>query len=235
MKMTKKSPPLSYTPPNLRARMMNLTMTSPSKDAPADLANNKSARKRKRLIPLQRSSPELEEICERDYEVELGRLKEHITHLEAELARARQTQHDSNDFATILDNSGQDNALPDPNTLQEIDELHTSIENLNLGISQDQVPHQAESLFGVSNQQTLQAYLPSRSISAQLVYFALRQLSWIHCALHASDFLQQHDHFWSAIEAGDTTIFAQHSWLAIYFAVLAVRLKMQDIKLHLLS
>lgn len=167
-------------------------------------------------------------LAQRDHETELSQYKQRIAQLEAELAHARHMNTSkpntiTNHRGLPRNEHGASNGDPTHQTsFPEIDDLQTSIENLNLGITRDQQSQQTRPFFAPSLPQPFQSYLPSRPLSTELVNFSISQLSWIHCALQASIFLHQHEQFWEAIENGDCTVFAEHSWLANYYAVLAV-------------
>lgn len=64
--------------------------------------------------------------------------------------------------------------------------------------------------------------LPSREESTRVVNFSLQMLGWIHCALRVDIFQQEHEQFWDRLEAQDTSVLENHSWLMVYFSVLAV-------------
>lgn len=65
--------------------------------------------------------------------------------------------------------------------------------------------------------------LPTRKLSTQVVDFALRYLSWIHCGLDPNSFSIRHEDFWNSMESSHTASVQGHEWLMLYFSVLAVR------------
>lgn len=66
--------------------------------------------------------------------------------------------------------------------------------------------------------------LPKRQQSTDLIRHGKLWTSWIHCAVYYREFDVSHEHFWNSIEANGTLQQQNTSWLAIYFALLAVRL-----------
>jgi Centromere DNA-binding protein complex CBF3 subunit B len=64
--------------------------------------------------------------------------------------------------------------------------------------------------------------LPVRSSSHRIVRYSLEYFGWVHCALNAPDFLQQHEDFWNALESEDTSVLGNHFWMALYFSLIAV-------------
>ena len=64
--------------------------------------------------------------------------------------------------------------------------------------------------------------LPSRDASLSLVTFSLERLGWIHCAVNADEFLQEHDQFWQNAELSAVIERSQRPWITVYLAVLAV-------------
>jgi hypothetical protein len=68
----------------------------------------------------------------------------------------------------------------------------------------------------------LMSLLPIRKSSELLVRFSIHNLGWVHCALNAPIFLAQHESFWNALAMKATSALEDPSWLALYFAILAV-------------
>ena len=66
--------------------------------------------------------------------------------------------------------------------------------------------------------------LPTRAASQTIVVFALSTFGWLHCAVRADDFLEQHKRFWDALEAGYTVTEDQRPWLALWLSLLAAGL-----------
>jgi hypothetical protein len=65
--------------------------------------------------------------------------------------------------------------------------------------------------------------LPTRSVSENVVQFSLSMLGWVHCALDAPSFESEHTEFWSfLLNFEDQKLLNNHSWMAIYFSVIAV-------------
>lgn len=63
---------------------------------------------------------------------------------------------------------------------------------------------------------------PSRAQSEQIIQFSISELGWIHCAVSASQFQHEHTEMWDALERGDTTPLGHHSWMSVYYSLLAV-------------
>lgn len=67
--------------------------------------------------------------------------------------------------------------------------------------------------------------IPDRDSSHLIVDFALKNLTWLHCAVRTHVFQQEHFRFWESIEAGSENAFEpDHGWLSVYFSLLAVSL-----------
>lgn len=64
--------------------------------------------------------------------------------------------------------------------------------------------------------------LPTREQSMDLIRYGKLWTSWIHCAVYYPDFEATHDGFWR-VGAHESLRDQNPSWLAIYFALLAVR------------
>ncbi|RMZ72008.1 Fungal transcriptional regulatory N-terminal [Pyrenophora seminiperda CCB06] len=64
--------------------------------------------------------------------------------------------------------------------------------------------------------------LPSKDASLQLVNYSLQTLGWLHCAVNADVFLEEHQDFWQRTQLGTGIAREQRPWLIVYFAVLAV-------------
>ncbi|KAH7366683.1 hypothetical protein BKA66DRAFT_591987 [Pyrenochaeta sp. MPI-SDFR-AT-0127] len=64
--------------------------------------------------------------------------------------------------------------------------------------------------------------LPSRDASAQIVYFSLQTLGWLHCAVDADTFMNDHDDFWERTQLGVGIDRERRPWLTVYLALLAV-------------
>jgi hypothetical protein len=71
--------------------------------------------------------------------------------------------------------------------------------------------------------------LPNRQQSTDLIRHGKLWTSWIHCAVYYREFDVSHDHFWDSTEAKGTLQQQNPSWLAIYFALLAVSLPLLSI------
>lgn len=63
---------------------------------------------------------------------------------------------------------------------------------------------------------------PSRAQSEHIIQYAISELGWIHCAVSASQFQHEHTEMWDALERGDTTPLGHHSWMSVYYSLLAV-------------
>jgi hypothetical protein len=66
--------------------------------------------------------------------------------------------------------------------------------------------------------------LPTKRQSLQLVEHSKVWTAWIHCAICYRDFEPAHQDLLASLEAGNSLKQHDPSWLAIYFAILAVRL-----------
>lgn len=68
-------------------------------------------------------------------------------------------------------------------------------------------------------------YLPSQAQSLKLIQHGKLWTSWIHCAVNYAKFEAEHQRFWEFLESGGRLRERNASWLAIYFALLAVSTK----------
>lgn len=66
--------------------------------------------------------------------------------------------------------------------------------------------------------------LPSRQLSLRLLHHDKLWNSWVHYGLQYPQFEQEHEDFWSGLEAGGLIQDCDPSWLALYFAVLTTAL-----------
>jgi hypothetical protein len=64
--------------------------------------------------------------------------------------------------------------------------------------------------------------LPTETASRSIVGFSVSTLGWIHCAIRADKFLQEHDSFWNALNEGDYSVLGNHQWMAVYLSILTV-------------
>ena len=65
--------------------------------------------------------------------------------------------------------------------------------------------------------------LPSKSCSLALLEFDRVWNSWVHAALDHPKFELEHAQFWDNFESGSSLDDLDPAWLALYFAVIAVR------------
>jgi hypothetical protein len=72
--------------------------------------------------------------------------------------------------------------------------------------------------------------LPSKEISRQLVTYSLHTLGWLHGAVNASEFLTEHEEFWTNVQNDVAVDSKDRPWLAVYFALLATGLLYLDPK-----
>ncbi|KNG45036.1 DNA binding protein [Stemphylium lycopersici] len=72
--------------------------------------------------------------------------------------------------------------------------------------------------------------LPSRDASLQLVTFSLRRLGWLHCAIDADGFLEEHEDFWQNAQLGTGIERGRERrpWITVYLAVMAVGILYSD-------
>ncbi|KAF3005254.1 hypothetical protein E8E14_005342 [Neopestalotiopsis sp. 37M] len=62
---------------------------------------------------------------------------------------------------------------------------------------------------------------PTRYQSYYIIQFAISELGWIHCAVSASEFMSEHETMWNAVQKGDTSLLNHHSWMSVYYSLLA--------------
>lgn len=160
-------------------------------------------------------------------EVELSLLRERVAELEAE-TRNSKPQDEVRRSAQIrqskieTENARTTELQEDTTQRQELETLQSAFEDINLGIrAHSGTPN--ESFLSPRPQLSQQMWLlPSQNTSLKIVRFALNELGWIHCALRASVFWQEHETFWTSLQVYNFDALTQHSWMATYFAVLAV-------------
>jgi len=65
---------------------------------------------------------------------------------------------------------------------------------------------------------------PMQDCSAKLIDHDKTWNSWVHYAVQYPEFDQEHELLWEKLEAGTPADQIDPAWLALYFAVLAVRI-----------
>lgn len=147
-----------------------------------------------------------------DLENEKKGLHARIQHLEALLFQKE--QESPRTLGAALDLSITPEAsLPQDDILHSFQDLHVD------------TPPSSQNLpatLGESNDELLML-LPIRKSSEQIVRFSLEVLGWIHCALNARDFLDQHEKFWAALHPQHLDGLEDHSWMALYLSILCVK------------
>lgn len=48
------------------------------------------------------------------------------------------------------------------------------------------------------------------------------EIGWVHCALNAPLFVDQHEAFWNSLNSKNVEVLQDHSWMALYLSVLSV-------------
>jgi hypothetical protein len=107
--------------------------------------------------------------------------------------------------------------LPEPQ-----EDMISTFESLHFPGQNHRIVPSGPSLSSVSPDE-LMSLLPIRKSSELIVRFSIQNLGWVHCALNAPIFLAQHEKFWNALATKATSALENPSWLALYFAILAVR------------
>jgi hypothetical protein len=72
--------------------------------------------------------------------------------------------------------------------------------------------------------------LPNRDTSTKLSQFSLQTLGWLHCAVNADEFLQEHERFWERVQLGQSLEQTERPWLSLYLALLAVGILYMDLQ-----
>lgn len=112
---------------------------------------------------------------------------------------------------------------PQTSILQSGEDIHDTFDTLHLGSQSDatslRTPLGFDSLHKFPD---LISLLPIRTSSERLIRFSLGILGWIHCAVDAPKFIEEHDAFWSGLESHNREATSNHSWIAVYMSVLAV-------------
>lgn len=124
--------------------------------------------------------------------------------------------------------------LPDINEAR-LNDLVPTLERFDLGIPEDHSSTQKQerdSLRQLWEPSTDPTYmlLPSRMASRAIIVYSLQILGWIHCAVRADVFLQEHEEFWNGLELGNTIDPEKRPWLSLYFSLLAVGLMYMEPK-----
>lgn len=153
-------------------------------------------------------------------ETQVALLRERLAVIEEQLAQS-QDNYISTDQSTLDSNQEGSDDRASRQPLRDLDALHVALESLNLGLngSQPAVTDYSDTLQDELDVHTL---LPSYETSTEIVRFSLQHLSWIHCALRSSDFLQKHEDFWTAILSNHVLEDSRGQWLTLYFAVISV-------------
>lgn len=152
-------------------------------------------------------------------------LQAQIAELETALALSKPCGHT---HGTQLELHRQ-NQTPIP----AFEDLVPALEQFDLQVSHDSDPvamsekDMADRLYEPSTDPIF-LLLPSRDISEQLVTFSLRTLGWLHGAVHAPEFIAEHEAFWNGIHSGVAFDIKDRPWLALYFALLATGLLYLD-------
>ncbi|KAH7146510.1 hypothetical protein EDB81DRAFT_795399 [Dactylonectria macrodidyma] len=181
-------------------------------DVPAYTNNNLSSNSGSIGEPRPRIRAPMKEPVNADIAV----LRERIADLEEQLARVQRRPD------AVSDEQGYPPVL---GVTYDIEELDYSMDHLNLGLAAG--PHtskqEVEPSLGPQNSLT-RFTLPSRGTSTAIIHFVLEQLSWLHCALMASDFVIEHEKFWDTIETNQGQHRIPDNFATIYYATLSVGL-----------
>lgn len=143
-------------------------------------------------------------------------LQAQVAELETALALSKPCAH--SDASASADHSRHSTSIED---------LIPSLEQFDIGIKSDSnalaitEKEIANRLYEPATDPIF-LLLPSRDASTKLVHFSLQTLGWLHCAVDADDFLNEHDDFWERTQLGVGIDPESRPWLTIYLALLAV-------------
>lgn len=141
-------------------------------------------------------------------------LHERIADLEEQLARVQRRPD------AVADDQGYPPVL---GVTYDVEELDYSMDHLNLGLAAGPGTAQADTESSPGLPTCLARFaLPSRRTSTAIIHFVLEQLSWLHCALLASEFVIEHEKFWDAMEANQGHHETIENFTTIYYATLSV-------------
>ncbi|THY16332.1 hypothetical protein D6D00_08933 [Aureobasidium pullulans] len=118
-------------------------------------------------------------------------------------------------------------------SMAAFEDLVPALEQFDLQVSHDSDPvalsekDMADRLYEPSTDPVF-LLLPSTEMSEQLVTYSLRTLGWLHGAVHAPEFVAEHEEFWNQIHNGVPLDAKDRPWLALYFALLATGLLYLD-------
>lgn len=150
----------------------------------------------------------------------IGQLVNENNRLRARIQQLEELLHREEEDASIPD-SVISTPMTNHEGQQPHEEIIASFENLHMGTSDERPspkPIVGQGPFG----DIILSLLPIRKSSEKIVKFSLDMLGWVHCALNAPKFMEQHDSFWDALNVNRRDILSNHSWMAIYFSVLSV-------------
>ncbi|KAL2857315.1 hypothetical protein BJY01DRAFT_242387 [Aspergillus pseudoustus] len=66
--------------------------------------------------------------------------------------------------------------------------------------------------------------LPNQSASTYILRYSLETLGWVHCAVRADQFMEEHQAFQESRATRNGTMHADHGWMAVYLSLLVVGL-----------
>lgn len=148
-------------------------------------------------------------------------LEERVAALQEELAISHNQNRYLEQFRShgnqAESKEGTSEAPPQPSSM-----LLNAMESLNLGFDVQHDMAVDMSPISFQGENDIYHFLPSHTTSSQIVHFSLTHLGWIHCALRADIFLNQHEEFWKDLTAQRSNHLRRSSWFALYFAVLSV-------------
>ncbi|KAK1919025.1 hypothetical protein P3342_001155 [Pyrenophora teres f. teres] len=148
--------------------------------------------------------------------VQIGALRAQIAELETALALSKPCAHSRTSEST-------DYSQP----AASLEDLVPAFEQFDIGIKTSTAARDgaekeiADRLYGPAADPTF-LLLPSKDASLQLVNYSLQTLGWLHCAVNADVFLEEHEDFWQTTQLGTGIPRERRPWLIVYFAVLAV-------------
>ncbi|KAL3440562.1 hypothetical protein BJX65DRAFT_290320 [Aspergillus insuetus] len=163
--------------------------------------------------------------------VENSALKERIMQLEAHSALGSDALHSSSPNAGVLPERQPGNNLTAEEFVEtekvradDFEILENTLEKLHDSRANSTV---LDPVINDDFYKTL-SILPTETSSRSIVGFSVSTLGWIHCAIRADKFLQEHESFWNALNGGDYSVLGNHQWMAIYLSILTTGAQFMD-------
>lgn len=136
-----------------------------------------------------------------------------IQHLEALLQQGEARPLEFSE-STISPINPEGENQPPADIVSAFDDLHMT--------GPSETRPQRPTVASESRKEELLSLLPIRKSSEKIIRFSLGALGWVHCALNAPLFIDQHEAFWNSLNSKNVEALQDHSWMALYLSVLSV-------------